>query len=488
MAKRGRKLAPGLRWHTTKGWYRLYDGRPKYFGGSGAREKSQIRKDDSTIKSQAEERWHRHESERLFGNSLSTMTRSAGKLKGFADGAKVIADHMDLGLLSEDQRNLLIERLRNAAVGLVNEIASQNQEPFGAIPKPTPTAAITGPTCRKVTDAYLAYLKAESERDPETKRAHYIDAKSRLKHWLDFIGRDTPISSLTKNDFLRYRDYWNNEAGKRTRWLKTQPQSLSFKDLVKGPGTSQATVNKHFVLVKGAFTAANREAGIVVPGIDDMIAVLRQSRVTRRELPLITPEHFKKMIDDLDEKWSLICLLAMNIAGSNADLARLKWTHIRNDGVFDWSRDKNIRIRRIPLWKRTIKALNAYRKTSQSETYVFTTSHGNSFQHSTTKSRKDQLGQIFSSKMDEWDLPYTFGAFRKSATTTALVGGANETVIKMLLGDAGNEVWRHYGMTVPGIVAEAVKSVEKHYFAAKKSTPRKSKKSKKAKKAKKTDL
>jgi integrase len=261
----------------------------------------------------------------------------------------------------------------------------------------------------------------------------------------------------------------NDEAAKRKKWLKNQPQHVPFSELLQAPGISQATVNKHFVLVKGAFTAANREAGIVVSGIDDMVAVLRQSKANKRELPLITPEHFKAMLKGLDQKWSLILLFAMNIAGSNADLARLKWTHVRGDGVFDWSRDKNMRIRRIPLWKRTIKALAAYKKTSKSIDYVFTTAHGNSYQHSTTKSRKDQLGQQFGYKMEALGLPYSFGAIRKSATTTALIVGANETVIKMLLGDACDEVWRHYGMTVPDIVRDAVNSIEKHYFGRKKA-------------------
>ena len=40
------------------------------------------------------------------------------------------------------------------------------------------------------------------------------------------------------------------------------------------------------------------------------------------------------------------------------------------------------------------------------------------------------------------DLPYSFGAIRKSATTTALIAGTNETVTKMLLDDAGDKVWK----------------------------------------------
>lgn len=470
MAKRGRKQAPGLRWHTTKGWYRLYEKKPKYFGGAGSREESDKRKKNSTLKNDAERRWHEHEAEYLFGDSLASLDRSAGRMKGFADAAKIITDHVEVGVLTDEQRNQFAERLRVGAVQFINEIATKNQDSLGAIEQPKTDT--TGKKCKDVTNAYVEYLKAESERDPETKRSHYIDAKGRLKHWLDFIGRDTPLSALTKNDFLRYRDLLNDEAGERIKWLKTQPQNVPFKELLKAPGTSQATVNKHFVLVKGAFTAANREAGIVVSGIDDMVAVLRQSKANKRELPLITPVDFNKMLDDFDAKWSLICLLAMNIAGSNADLARLKWTHIRDDGVFDWSRDKNIRVRRIPLWKRTIKALKDYRKISKSTTNIFTTTHGNPYQHSTTDSRKDQLGIQFGSKMEDLDFSYSFGAFRKSATTVALIGGANETVIKMLLGDAGDEVWRHYGMTVPDIVSKAVKAIEKHYFGRKKSKPK----------------
>ncbi len=466
MAKRGRKQAPGLRWHTTKGWYRLYDGKPKYFGGSGRRENSVTRKDDATVKTAAERRWHEHEAAHLFGSTLKTADRSAGRLAGFANAAKIITSNVDVGDLTDDQRAELAERLRAGAVRYFHEVAASSEASLGAAPQPTTQP--TGHTCKNVTDAYLAYLKAESERDPETKRAHYIDAKSRLSHWLDFIGRSTPLSALSKNDFLRYRDSLNSEAGKRTKWLKTQPQHVPFRKLLKAPGISQATVNKHFVLVKGAFTAANREAGIAVSGIDDMLAVLRQSTASKRELPLITSAHFETMLSNLDEKWSLICLIAMNIAGSNADLARLKWTHIRDDGVFDWSRDKTTRIRRIPLWERTVKALAQYRKTSKSAVYVFTTTHGNPYQHTSANSRKDQLGQQFSKKMSDLGLPYSFGAIRKTATTTALITGANETVIKMLLGDAGDEVWRHYGMTVPDIVSNAVKGIENYYFGGKK--------------------
>ena len=183
MAKRGRKQAPGLRWHTTKGWYRLYDSKPKYFGGSGSREDSTNRKNDPTIKNDADGRWHEYEAEHLFGTTLTTLDRSAGRLKGFADAAYLITENVQVGVLTDDQRNQLAERLRTSAVRFINEIASKNENKLGAIQQPATNN--TGPTCKQVTDAYLAYLKAESERDPETKRAHYLDAKSRLSHWLD---------------------------------------------------------------------------------------------------------------------------------------------------------------------------------------------------------------------------------------------------------------------------------------------------------------
>ncbi len=462
MAKRGRRQKPGLRWHTTKGWYRLYEAKPKYFGGSGSRENSAIRKNDSNIQNIAEKRWHEHEAEHLFGNTLSTLDRSAGQLKGFRDAAHMITEQVQVGELTDDQRSQLAKRLKISTVRFIHEIASKNEETLGAIQQPAKEH--TGLTCKHVTDAYLAYLKAQADREPETKRAHYIDAKGRLSHWLEFIGRSTALSTLTKSDFLRYRDFWSDELAKRKNWLKDQPQNVPFKELLKAPGTSVSSVNKHFVLVKGAFTAANREADIVVSGIDDMLSVLRHSKANKRELPLVTPDHFQSMLTNLDQQWSLICLLGLNIAASNADIARLQWTHIRDDGVYDWSRDKNIRIRRIPLWQRTIDALREYKKIAKSANYVFTTTHGNQYQHSSDNSRKDPLGEQFVVKMKSLDLVYTFGAFRKSATTIALIAGANETVIKMLLGDAGDEVWRHYGMTVPEIVSEAVESVEEHYF------------------------
>ena len=146
----------------------------------------------------------------------------------------------------------------------------------------------------------------------------------------------------------------------------------------------------------------------------------------------------------------------------------MKGNHSSDGGVEDGDREKNMGERRVTLWARTIKALSEYRKTCKASNYIFTRSHGNPYQHSTENSRKCQLCIQFGEKMKALELPYSFGAFRKTATTTALITGANETVIKMLLGDAPDEVWRSYGMTVPEIVATAVTAMEKHYFGGKK--------------------
>jgi len=229
-----------------------------------------------------------------------------------------------------------------------------------------------------------------------------------------------------------------------------------------------SSVNKHFALVKASFNRARDEAGISAPFIADYLALLKKRKASKQEVTIFTPKQIAKITKAFDLKWELITTLALNGALGNRDISTLRWHQVRGKTVLDYRRGKQDRLRRIPLWTRTRKLIKQWDEVCSSKEYVFTTNHGNPFQHvQKNGKRKDQLSIQFTKRLRDLGIINTFATVRKSTATVASSKGANEETVKMILGDAPDEIWGHYVMDmpeVPDVVAKAIKAVEKHYF------------------------
>ena len=496
MAKRGRRQLPGLRFHANRGqWYRRYDGKHKYFGPRGVAE------DDPKAKVLAEREWHLHETKVSIPMLVPMLTPekardelhwSLDRFAAFFDDEEDIHGRITDEIVAEwhrvagnqgKQRDILIRLgidpqwiwddpdlwsfLDTGGVTVNPHYCKQSPEHeeqawealLGLEPGTWRVKRDNTPTCKKVVDYYLAFLRQHKAA------VSYVTAHEPLQHWLRFVGSDTRIGSLTHDHFVTYRDQWWTKISERLRWEATQPKPIPRASKRKAPGKAPDTANKHIRLIKAAFRRYKRDKGLDVPGLADGLDALQQKGGgSPTDIPIFKPEHIHQMLDKFDLYWQTIILLALNMAGSNTDIDGVQWHHIDFDtAVLDYPRTKNNRPRRLPLWQRTLDALSAYRKAYRSTSYIFLNRHGGRLITYGNRSKTDNLSRNFRKHMEKLGLPHSFAAFRKSTSTTAKQH-TDEGTILMILGDAPPGMWGRYVMAVPEVVAKPIAKVEEHYF------------------------
>jgi integrase len=427
MATRGRKQLPGLLWDAgAKQWYRRYDGRKKYFG-----------QDEQDAK------------RRYVDYEVSLSMR-----QGLAEIAAELADtDRRLAQLTPAEQ----EQLKNAGVA---EFAKLEEKLLNGKSNGNGKLIITA---QDVVDVYLEDLKANASKQ------HQIDAKRRLKHWTKFIGKHKDIAELTPEDFLRYRKGLHKKFLQRKEWEAKQKPPISIAAKQNAPGIAGSSFNKHMVLVKGAFQRAALRKGWQLREHVRCLAQLEQVTANKQEVVIFSKSDVKAILNAdekvLDLKWKTLFLFALNMAGSNTDVAEATWGNVRFDkNTIEYIRQKNQQIRRFPLWKDTKDYLLKWQAVCPSVNYLFTTCHGNPFISVHGKkgmNRKDSLGQQFRIRMDKLKLSQSFNAVRKSVATIAAKNGANELTVKMLLGDAPNDVWKSYAQSMPETIKAAMTAVAK---------------------------
>jgi integrase len=501
MAKRGRRQQDGLRFHKgNRQWYRVFDGKEKYFGPSG------VSLDDAPAKATAEREWHLHEADQTIPmlirvHSVEDARRELVEMLGWFvvndDGepdtttveARVTDDVAaewlrSAGKLSEQRQMLFRLGARPCEVdndpGIwaqltvggwqVNPAYTAQGEAhrrialerfYGGDSLANLQSTDTSPTCKEVVRYYVSYLERHAAR------SSYVDARARLQHWLKQVGEDRKTGHLKHADFVAYRDHWWERMRQRKEWEETQAKPIPLDKKRKAPGVAAATANKHLTLVKAAFSRYRKDKGLDVPGLaDGLCALERRGGNSIREIPLFEPADIRLMLETFDLYWQAITMLALNMAASNTDIDGIQWHHIDFEyGYLNYPRTKNNRPRRLPLWRRTIRLLTRYRKQCRSVQYIFPNRHGGRLITYGKKTRTDNLSINFRKKMKSLGLCNTFAAFRKSTATAAKRYCDGDTVL-MILGDAPPGMWAKYVMPIPELVAEPIKRVEEYYFGS----------------------
>lgn len=445
--KRGRPQAPGLRWHRGKGrWYRLYDGKPKYFGPQGTKGGDP----DLSVLPAADAAWHRHEA------SLMTDYLQRQSTQEWAEIDRRIAG------LSPARRQELETASPSEYIRLSDQYLSDNPPPDN-----DPVTTVN------VCDLYVSYLRDEADGNPR-KQAHYVDARNRLRQFTGqsqkatskpwtFEGADLPIGALTREHFRKYRDRLNR--------------------YVRDGKFAQPTVNKIFRLVRDAFAFARREKGIEqgysTAALPEFLELLKTKSADKVDRATFTPDDLATMLKTFDAKWTAITLISLNAALNNTDAATMKWGCIDwETGQYDNARQKTGKTRRTPLWSRTLDSLRKWKDETPFGTgdddLVFPNESGQCYIVVTGKTRNDGLSRRYTKQLQDAGLtehngmPLTFATLRKSAGTHALSDDADETAIEMLLGHATGKVWKkHYHQTAGGKnekVKTATDALEAHYF------------------------
>ncbi len=474
----GRRQLDGLRFHKGKGqWYRQYDCKERYFGPRG------LSKEDAEAKRMAEREWHLWEMDLLPRIPRLTVEEATQELLDIGVDeaqidAEVIGAWRRLSMVGDpmDQRAFLQNLL-----GINSHLVDEDPTIWGRLrtgarinpdhPRAEYLSARMykiqaeddAPTVTQVADHYLKFL--DRHRSPTS----YADASQILPHFLEFVGSGMRLSDLTKAHFVAYRDLLWDQIRQREEWEGQQGRRLSPRDKRGGPGMSPDYANRHIRLVKAAFHRYDKDEGLSAFGINDCLNSLEQKGGGRVvDIPIITPAELKLMLESLSPKYGMITLLALNMAGSNEDMNSATWSMIRWDHKYiDFERGKNRGPRRIPLWKVTLKQLRAWKKISPHPDLLFVNAHGGQL---ITYSRNDKgqsyktdnLSIGFSAQMKRLNMPHTFRSIRKSTATVAK-RFTDKGTVEMILGDAGQEVWRKYAMAIPELVADAIRSVGRYY-------------------------
>lgn len=490
MAKRGRQQEDGLRFHNPSGrYYRLYDGKRKYFSPRGTDP------DDREAKIQAERKWHAYEMDHtaipayvprlgmdaardellaILGTPppVELTDELVGYWRSLSMNAGPEQRQAFLATLGVETHEMTPQFLDGLTTGeKVNPRLAPDQRRVAVsnLLGTTPAHAIT---IQDVVGYYCDFVRKHRSD------SHYADVVNRLPHFVEFIGgKETRLDALTKDHFIQYRDLVWSKITARQEWAAKQPQPLTTAQKRKGPGWSPDYGNKHLILVGGAFKRYAKDKDLNGYPYREWIASLEQrSAATSVDIPILKADELAEMLKHASPLLKTAITLGLNMAGSNEDINGIQWHNIaweHDEGPhIEFPRGKNNRPRRIPLWQQTIDQLKAYQQeTGRTEGRIFLTSHGTPLISQrlgkTGKVNKnDNLSQAFGKLMRQLDMPHAFRTIRKTTATLAKKYSDDGTV-SMILGDAPVKMWKRYTMAVPDVVKNAIEQVGRDLFPTK---------------------
>jgi len=196
------------------------------------------------------------------------------------------------------------------------------------------------PTLRDLANRFLEAKRVAVEQGDLTDRS-WSEYHSEAKRLLECLGKNTPLSSLRPDDFLRLRSAMaKGVAGVtlmgRVRRVRTMMKWAGDNDLVDRP-----------IRVGTEFKPPSRKA-------------LRRARASQPP-KLFTAEELRLILKAAGEPLRTMVLLAINAGLGNHDVVRMKWSNVRGAWL-DYPRTKTGVRRRAPLWRETREALDAWRE------------------------------------------------------------------------------------------------------------------------------
>lgn len=482
MGKRGPKQSDGLLWHSTRGkWYRRYESCYKYFGPVGKKGKTP----DQSVYDAARQEWLAYENRRMEHEisqpALAPVADAAFRLfdmRSRIRSANLLIEHAK----SDDE----IESIRQVLAKGLAEL----EPPF----PPKQSKQKNPNTCGQVVDFYVDWTRKYRSN------SHAADVARRLKNgskskgktdracfWLNFVGRDTPVATLSRRHFITYRDLLHAEAEKYRDWESIQKQPIPQKMKKAAPGLSPWTVNKLLAQVRAAFKKYHEEK-VSVPEVLPLLSLLRATQKTSTDAEIFNSDDIDKLLKAAGVREKAMFFIALNMAASNEDMSGLNWNHFRyvdttkQSKEIDWKkpvgriyvdypRHKTKRLRRLTLWKRTVKALAAWKRRAKHPTICFPNEHGGrlitiSKGKKTEGTPQDNLASWFRQWKTDKGLNKlgSFKTFRKTTPSAAEICGGTEIDIKRLLGQAQNGAWSAYAMMVPETLDKLLLKIEKHLF------------------------
>lgn len=317
-------------------------------------------------------------------------------------------------------------------------------------------AKLTKRNMRRKTPKKFDWMQFLPKREAQAIREN-------TKYYGEFVtfirvrhGSDIPIAQLSGDDFREYYNHVHAQANankkltNRDRWRNNRFEA----------------VTRSFRRLRKQYPDCQYPQGLW--GVDGLLSILEQKNtVSEGKKTPLEPHEFKLLLSVSDPQWFALLHIAMNAALENESISKIPWTAIRwQQGLMIFPRPKTGRIRQTPLAQQTLDALKNWQKESgRNEGSIFYTDHGKPWISTT-----DNLGKhwdLLRTKVEELyqhKIEATFKSLRKMASTTAMIATKNELAVDMLLGHAPAKSWRHYVLSAPEFLHEAVKAIADKYF------------------------
>ncbi len=300
----------------------------------------------------------------------------------------------------------------------------------GKIPPPQNIDALTVET---VVNKYLE-LKESEVQSKELSQRTWDDLKRTGTMLVRELGRNTPIESLSPNDFAALRVKLSKRLGLVALGNEVQRSRSFFNFAFKNHMVDRP--------VKMGLSFAK-------PSKDS----LKKERLSKH-VKMFTIEELTTIYKAANAQMRCFMLLGLNGGLIASDIGQMEAKHIQG-GWCVFPRPKTSVDREFPLWKETIKAIEATRQTEYDSPLMFVTKYGMPWFKGTPDS---PLGKEFTKLLEECSIPLNgrgFSALRHNFRTYA-DGCRDRNAIDVCMGHTDSSMGRNY---THGIERERLQAV-----------------------------
>ncbi len=183
-----------------------------------------------------------------------------------------------------------------------------------------------------------------------------FDLYVRYGKWIaDFFGRKTLVCDLTPADFARFKaDLAKPKATKKNG--KVIKKAAGRKLSLVGLATKMRHVRMFFNFALAEEWIDKLPWGAKTFQLPTKKAI-KKARSQKRD-KTASRQEILKLLEEADDTWNAMLLLAINSGSGNTDVAMIKHSDIEEGGWVEQARNKTGEYRRFKLWPETLEAIS----------------------------------------------------------------------------------------------------------------------------------
>ncbi len=302
-------------------------------------------------------------------------------------------------------------------------------------------------------------LLAEKTGIPELKGLRYLPLPKnplKLEYLLQLYLDKNPCSKGTKSHIRHAYSKLISITQAKTIDDLTTEKLKHFKDKIMASGIAVSGASAMFNKVKAIFAFALKEGedSTQLSAVLGRLKVLYIVNATPPAKPKpISKDNFHKLLNNVDDEWRAMLLLALNCSFYIDDLCNIRWDDIDIEkGTYAAYRKKSSIARAAVLWSETIAVLKRLPKKGP---YIFTSNRGTKFN---TAGRYNTYKKV----REKANVNIEFSSIRDATYTTA-VQNCEEKFARVLSGHVSVGLQDRYVLRNPQFVKPACDAVYTAY-------------------------